>query len=239
MIKLLILSVIFGSFAYATCPDLSGTYKKDQSTFKITQYGCGAIKSNVSQTFLTDGILRSINGSTYLSYFTSDKWVLTYLSTDSSQKLQSSVTETNLDANNNLAELTSHYDTMGNLIYTEKNNYTRVVSGARATAFVGKFGFWRQVATQTDFANTPEEFALLQHKYPDIFGSYDPSTVATANITVVTFQYDGESSCPAGDPRLTYVSKAYGLCLKGPKGNGICSQSAVSVPPMTDPCQTK
>jgi hypothetical protein len=99
-------------------------------------------------------------------------------------------------------------------------------------------GMWQETSRTTEKADNQQEFIQLQQKYPDVFGGYDPTTVQSASITVTDFQYTGQSSCPAGDPRLTFESKASSICTVGGNGGpGFCVADSGSIPSDNDPCQ--
>lgn len=96
---------------------------------------------------------------------------------------------------------------------------------------------WTVVSETNERASSPAEFILLQQKYPDVFGSYNPQTVRSANILHRTLVFDGETLCKPNDPRLTFVSRAYGLCeYSDSQESGVCFQTAPDHPSPFDPC---
>lgn len=103
-----------------------------------------------------------------------------------------------------------------------------------------RIGFWKEIASVTERATTPETFRALQQKYPEQFGQFDAELVDNAHINIRTYAYSGPTVCPENDPRLTYVSESYGGCFKPDNNNGdkvqSCFQTAMPIPNPMDPC---
>jgi hypothetical protein len=111
-----------------------------------------------------------------------------------------------------------------------------VILASTAHAYPG-FGRWNKIASAYEEAYTEETFRDLQRRYPQPFEGMDPKKIVSATLTSVTYRYEGETACPANDPRLTYVSISISGCLKGADGyQGTCFASAVQMPNPRDPC---
>ncbi len=93
-------------------------------------------------------------------------------------------------------------------------------------------GYWVPLSATTETAKNAAEYSVLQRKYPQVFGAYDPATVTLALISITKLQYTGETVCPAGDPRLTVEIQTVEIC----QNSGSCFQQASSWPSYQDPC---
>jgi len=103
-------------------------------------------------------------------------------------------------------------------------------------SFAQSMGSWKELSSSYERANTAQEFILLQKKYPETFSKYDPSSVKSAEITITKYQYEGETTCMANDPRLTHLSKSYDICFETGSNSASCMQGAESIPAPFDPC---
>lgn len=113
-----------------------------------------------------------------------------------------------------------------------------LLAAPAALAFTGYFT-WEKTYDLTETANTPDQFRLLQQKYPEQFGRYNPEQMSTASITVQKFELRGDHTCEKTDPRANFQTTTTSGCMKGENDNsGMCWASSVPMPPWydRDPC---
>jgi hypothetical protein len=99
--------------------------------------------------------------------------------------------------------------------------------------------YWKEISREFESAKTKAEFLVLQQKYPQEFGGYDPDRVESASITVFNYELRGDTTCPKDDPRAHFRAISSSICFAGTNGGpGMCSATAFPYPGFVqnDPC---
>lgn len=100
---------------------------------------------------------------------------------------------------------------------------------------------WNLTYREGEEAFTPEEFILLQQKYPGRFRYYDPQTVFNAQVVRVKYRFEGQTTCADDDPRLVFQTEWQRICKRGPDPErpSECRQFGPPIPRTVDPCRMK
>ncbi len=99
-------------------------------------------------------------------------------------------------------------------------------------------GAWKLIMESTEKAYVPAAFEDLRARHADVLADIDPQSVTWAQVDVKRYGWFGETSCDAGDARLTVTGKGFSYCLdRGNNGVTACSAGS-STPAMgkMDPC---
>lgn len=111
-----------------------------------------------------------------------------------------------------------------------------VFSAAHASDYEDYLDYWDVVVDHNEKATNPAEYKELQKKYPDYFKKHSAEGVTLATVHYMVFQYKGETTCKARDPRLQFESLSYGLCRKV-DGKSRCFAKSGPLPVPGDPCE--
>lgn len=106
---------------------------------------------------------------------------------------------------------------------------------AAGLAFAQPAGEWKQVRQYKEEAHSRSEFLGLQEKYPQYFAGENADVVTYGYVLVEEFEYQGQSRCREGDPRLVKRVITYGACEEA-DSSGQCFSTMATPMPQGDPC---
>ena len=95
---------------------------------------------------------------------------------------------------------------------------------------------WALLSDVQEKAESSQEFAELQAKYPTYFSGYSAENVTSAHIRVRKMEFIGGTICDDNDPRLFAEVAGYGLCEEA-NGQGHCFQVPIPELSEKDPCK--